>query len=127
MLLAQSASLHMPLLPRLRFSSVLRDQNGQYWLYIIQHLNNGEWLLVAVARPIVPILTVLSDELMFPILGAAVAALIISLFVAFWLARWIGNPLQQVVVASRQDAIAGGCADSATRPAGGPGVGTGFQ
>jgi signal transduction histidine kinase len=98
----QSASLHMPLLPRLRFSSVLRDQGGQYWLYIIQHLNDGEWLMVAVPRPIVPFLTALSDELFFPILGAAVAALIISLFLAYWLARWIGNPLQQVVVASRQ-------------------------
>jgi two-component system OmpR family sensor kinase len=95
-------SLHMPLFPRLRVSSVLRDQNGQYWLYIIQHLNNGNWLLVAVPRPAVPLLTVLSDELLLPILGAAVAALIISLFVAFWLARWIGNPLQQVVVASRR-------------------------
>ncbi len=95
-------SLRMPLFPRLRVSSVLRDQNGQYWLYVIQHLNNGNWLLVAVPRPAVPLLTVLSDELLLPILGAAIAALIISLFVAFWLARWIGNPLQQVVVASRR-------------------------
>jgi signal transduction histidine kinase len=95
-------SLQMPLFPRLRVSSALRDQNGQYWLYIIQHLNNGNWLLVAVPRPAVPLLTILSDELLLPILGAAVAALIISLFVAFWLARWIGNPLQQVVVASRR-------------------------
>ncbi len=107
----QSAPLHMPLLPRLRFSSVLRDQNGQYWLYIIQHLNDGQWLMVAVPRPVVPLLTILSDELIFPILGAAFAALIISLFVAYWLARWIGNPLQQVVVASRQMPCAGCCAD----------------
>ena len=98
----QVGSLHMPLFPRLRVSSVLRDQNGQYWVYIVQHLNNGQWLMVAVPRPAVPLLSVLSDELLFPILGAAIAALIISLFVAFWLARWIGNPLQQVVIASRQ-------------------------
>ena len=98
----QPGSLLMPLFPRLRVSSVLRDQNGQSWLYIVQHLNAGHWLLVAVPRPAVPLLTVLSDELLFPILDAAIAALIISLFVAFWLARWIGHPLQQVVVASRQ-------------------------
>jgi two-component system OmpR family sensor kinase len=94
--------LQMPLLPRLRVSSVMRDQGGQYWLYIIQYLANGNWLLIATPRPAVPLLTVLSDELMLPILGAAVVALIISLFVAFWLARWIGDPLQRVVVASRQ-------------------------
>jgi two-component system OmpR family sensor kinase len=99
---AQLGSLPMPLLPRLRISSVLKDQNGQFWLYIIQHLNNGGWLLVAVPRPAVPFLTILSDELMFPILGGAVVALIISLLVAFWLARWIGGPLQRLVVASRQ-------------------------
>ena len=98
---AQQSSIEMPLLPRLRVSSVLRDQNGQSWLYIIQHLSNGRWLLVAVPRPIVPLLTILSDELMLPIFGAAIVALVISLFVAFWLARWIGGPLQQVVVASR--------------------------
>ena len=62
----------------------------------------ADWLLVAVPRPAVPLLTILSDELMLPILGAAVAALIISLLVAFWLARWIGEPLQRLVVASRQ-------------------------
>ena len=101
-LATQLGSLHMPLFPRLRVSSVLRDQDGHYWLYIIQRLNDGRWLLVAVPRPAVPLLSVLSDELMLPILGAAIAALIISLFVAFWLARWIGNPLQQVVVASRK-------------------------
>jgi signal transduction histidine kinase len=99
---AQQSPLTMPLLPRLRVSSVLRDRNGQSWLYIIQHLNNGQWLMVAVPRPPVPLITVLSDELMLPILGAAIVALTISLFLAFWLARWIGNPLQHLVVASRQ-------------------------
>jgi signal transduction histidine kinase len=97
----QQGSLTMPLLPRLRVSSVLRDQEGFFWLYIVQHLNNGQWLLVAVPRPAVPLLTILSDELLLPVVGAAIAALIISLFLAYWLARWIGNPLSQVVVASR--------------------------
>ncbi len=99
---AQMGTLQIPFLPRLRTSSVLKDQNGQFWIYIIQHLNDGDWLLVAVPRPAVPLLTILSDELMLPILGAAVAALVISLLVAFWLARWIGEPLQRLVVASRQ-------------------------
>jgi signal transduction histidine kinase len=98
----QQIPLRMPLFPRLRFFSVLRDQNGQNWLYIIQHLKNGYWLLVAAPRPVVPLLTILRDELVSPILWSAIVALIVSLFVAFWLARWIGNPLQHVVAASRQ-------------------------
>jgi signal transduction histidine kinase len=99
---AQMGNIQIPLLPRLRISSVLKDQNGQFWIYIIQHLNDGDWLLVAVPRPSVPLVAILSDELMLPVLGAAVAALIISLLVAFWLSRWIGEPLQRLVVASRQ-------------------------
>lgn len=98
---SQKGFISIPFLPRLRISSVLRDSNGQYWLYIIQHLNGGGWLLVAVPRPAVPLITILSDELMLPLLVAGIVALIISLIVAFWLARWIGNPIQHVVTASR--------------------------
>jgi two-component system, OmpR family, sensor kinase len=96
------ASLRLPFFPRLRISSVLRDQNGQPWLYLIQRLEDGYWLMLAVPRPVIPALTVLRDELLLPVLVAAVVALLVSLFVAFWLARWIGNPLQQLVVASRK-------------------------
>jgi two-component system OmpR family sensor kinase len=99
---AQMGSLRMPLLPRLRVASVLRDQNGQPWLYILQRLTNRQWLMVAVPRPSMPLLAVLSDEFILPILAAAIVALVISLLVAFWLARWIGRPLQKVVIASRQ-------------------------
>ena len=99
---AQPGTLSMPLLPRLRVSSVMRDSNGISWLYIIQHLNNGGWLMLAVPRPSVPLLAILSDELMLPVLGAGIVALIISLLVAFWLARWIGEPLQRVVMASHR-------------------------
>jgi two-component system, OmpR family, sensor kinase len=91
----------IPALPRFRNFSVLRDQSGDPWLYIIQHLTNGRWLLVAVPRPAVPILTILSDELIFPVLVAAVAALLISLVLAFALSRWIGAPLQRLVAVSR--------------------------
>ncbi len=102
---SQSASqpaLPLPRFPRLRPYSILRDQNGNSWLYMLRHLSDGRWLLLAVPRPSVPLLTILTDELMLPVLGAGVAALIISLLVAFWLARWIGDPLQKVVVASRR-------------------------
>ncbi len=78
------------------------DGNGNYWLYILRHLSDGRWLLLAVPRPPVPFLAILTDELMLPVLGAGAAGLIISLLVAFWLARWIGDPLQRVVVASKQ-------------------------
>lgn len=94
--------LQMPLFPRLQPLSSIQDQNGKYWLYLIRRLNDGRWLLVTIPRPAVPLLSILGDELLLPVLGAALVALIISLIVAFWLARWIGGPLQQVVLASQK-------------------------
>ncbi len=104
---ALQPALSLPRFPRLRPYSILRDQNGNYWLYMLRHLNDGRWLLLGVPRPAVPLLTVLSDELLLPVLGAAITALVISLLVAFWLARWIGDPLQRVVIASRRMPSAG--------------------
>jgi two-component system OmpR family sensor kinase len=99
---SQQPTLPFPLFPRLRPYSILMDNNGNYWLYILRHLNDGRWLLLAVPRPPVPMLAILTDDLMLPVLGAGGAGLIISLLVAFWLARWIGDPLQRVVIASKQ-------------------------
>jgi two-component system, OmpR family, sensor kinase len=98
----QQPLLEMPIFPRLRPFSILKDGSGNYWLYILRRLKDGRWLLLAVPRPPVPILVILTDELMLPVLGAGGAGLVISLFVAFWLSRWIGDPLQGVVVASKQ-------------------------
>lgn len=99
---AQLPALALPVFPRLRPNSTLLDNNGNSWLYILRHLIDGRWLLLAVPRPPVPLLVVLTDELMLPILGAGGAGLVISLLVAFWLSRWIGDPLQRVVVVSKQ-------------------------
>jgi signal transduction histidine kinase len=99
---SQQTTLKMPALPRLRSYSVAHDQSGQAWLYGIQRLGNGDWILIAVPRPTVPLLTILTDELMLPVVLAAGFALIVSLLVAFWLARWVGNPLQEIVDTSHR-------------------------
>lgn len=99
---AEASPLQMPSFPRLRAAAVLRDTAGNYWLYVIQPLKNGRWLLVAVPRPQVPILSILTDELVLPIAGAGIVALILSLLIAYWLAGWVGKPLQEIVSASRQ-------------------------
>jgi len=99
---ALQPALSLPRLPRLLPYSILRDQNGKYWLYILSHLSDGRWIMLAVPRPTVPIFAILSDELILPVLMAGGIALIISLLVAFWLSRWIGDPLQKVVSASQQ-------------------------
>jgi two-component system OmpR family sensor kinase len=98
----QHPELQLPRFPRLRSYSILRDADGNYWLYMLWHLDDGRWLLLTVPRPSVPFLSILGDELMIPIVIAGGTALLISLLVALWLSRWIGNPLQQVVNASHR-------------------------
>jgi len=100
--LAEDSPIQMPALPRLRSTSVLQDSAGNYWLYVIEPLKNGRWLLVATPRPQVPILSILTDELVLPIAGAGIVALTLSLLIAYWLAGWVGKPLQEIVSASRQ-------------------------
>jgi signal transduction histidine kinase len=94
--------IQMPALPRLRPASVLQDQAGNSWLYEIRPLKNGRWLMVTVPRPQVPILSILTDELVLPIAGAGIVALVLSLLIAYWLASWVGKPLQEIIFASRQ-------------------------
>jgi two-component system OmpR family sensor kinase len=63
-----------------RSTSTLRDQSGKYWLSTNSKQQDGRYLLVSAPRLI---------------------ALALSLFLAFGLARWIGNPLQTLVAASQ--------------------------
>jgi signal transduction histidine kinase len=65
-------------------------------------LKDGTWLLIVAPRPkLLPALGLLRDELWRPIVQGALVGLLLSLVLAYFLARWIGDPLQRLVVASR--------------------------
>ncbi len=80
----------------------LRDESGENWLFVAESLPEGRTLLLLTPRPRLPLLTILRNDLFLPFVYAGALALALSLFVAFGLARWIGNPLQALVSASRQ-------------------------
>ena len=88
-----------PLLNRL--FPELRAKNGKVWLFTTSSLPNGDTLLVAALRPRTQILGVFTDELLIPLLEGAVIALVLSLVLAFVVARWVADPLQQVIGAAR--------------------------
>jgi signal transduction histidine kinase len=57
---------------------------------------------VASPRPkIIPVLAVLTDEISAPLLEGGLIALLLSLVLAFVIARWVADPLQQVIIAAR--------------------------
>ncbi len=79
-----------------------RDFSGKLWLYSVKQLSDGTWLMIAAPRPkIAPVLAVLTDELTAPLLEGGLIALLLSLVLAFVIARWVADPLQAIVAAAR--------------------------
>lgn len=95
------AALRMPKLPRERITNIIRDNEGMPWLYLLRQLDNNNWLMVAAPRPRFALLTILRDDFLLPIVFAGTAALFLSLVLAYMISKWVGDPLQRVVTASR--------------------------
>jgi signal transduction histidine kinase len=85
-----------------RSTILLRDTDRNAWLFYLSKQSNGKLLLVGIKRPHLALLTILTTDIFPPFLLAGLVALLISLLVAFGLARWISDPLQSLVNASQQ-------------------------
>lgn len=81
----------------LRANPITRDVNGKAWLYTLTQLSDQTWLMVTVQRPKVSVLGFLTDELLPPFIQGGVIALLLSLIVAYFIARWVADPLQEIV------------------------------
>ena len=86
----------------LRTLPTIRDGNGTLWLYSMEKLSDGTFLMVASPRPRLTLFNAFSDEFIPVSLLSGGIALLLSLFVAFVFAGWIANPLQKVVNAAAE-------------------------
>ena len=87
--------------------SALRDSTGRLWIFSRTRQADGTWLLVAAPRPkLLPALGLLTDDLLSPLLQGGLIALLLSLVLAYVLARWIGTPLQRLVTAAHSVSLA---------------------
>ena len=80
-----------------RITQTVRDRTGKLWLYTLHQLPDGNWLMVAAPRPKEPILALVTDELFLPLMIGGTIALLLSLVLAFIIARWIADPLQRII------------------------------
>jgi len=80
---------------------IVRDETGKAWLYSRQSLGDGTTLIVATPRPRVPLLSIVRDELLPIMVQGGGIALLLSLVLAFGVARWVADPLQGLVSASQ--------------------------
>ncbi|MEX2162046.1 MAG: HAMP domain-containing sensor histidine kinase [Anaerolineales bacterium] len=78
------------------------DQNGETWIYISRGFPRGFTVAVAVPLPRAPLFAFFTDELFPPVVRAGLAALLLSLLLAFLMTRSITSPLQRVSAAARQ-------------------------
>lgn len=80
---------------------IFTDSNQRRWLYDLTPMEGGNILLLAVPRPRVPVWSILRDELSGPFLRGTALALLLSMLLAFWISRWISDPLQRIANATR--------------------------
>lgn len=99
---ADQAELIFPAPRRLTRSLPLaRDTKGATWLYSMEKLSDGTFLMVATPRPRNSILNIFSDEFIPVIVLGGGSALLLSLILAFLVSGWIATPLQNIVNAAR--------------------------
>ncbi len=97
----EAPSLSLPKRSLLQLAApATRDSTGKLWLYGSRQLADGAWLVVAVPRPRVAFFSVLTDELLPPLMEGGLIALLLSLVLAFAIARWVADPLQQLIAAA---------------------------
>lgn len=85
----------------LRNNLITRDENAIPWLYSLEKLPDKTYIMVAAPRPRLSLTNVFTDEFLPLIFQSGLIALLLSLIVAFFFARWIADPLQKVVLAAR--------------------------
>lgn len=78
-----------------------RDDKGIQWLYALSRMEGGNVLVVAAPRLRLPVRMVLRDEFLPPFIRAFAIALLLSLLMAYIIARWISAPLQRLASAAR--------------------------
>jgi len=89
--------------------------SGQ-WLYVSKSLPEGNLLVLSSPRPALRSLGLFGDELLTPVLQAGAAALVLSVILAWLMARWVAAPLGRTAQAAR--AVAAGDYNQQLEPQG---------
>lgn len=74
----------------------VRDARGRIWVYAVQPLPQGGWVVVTLQAPRSALYQVLRDDLFPPMIEAGLVALVVALILAYWITRWVVAPLQRI-------------------------------
>jgi signal transduction histidine kinase len=96
-------NIPLPLTPNssnINIVSILRDSKRWSWLYTLSPVPDNRFLLIALPRPRISLLVLITDQLFLPFFEAGAAALLIAFLAALAMARWINAPLQRIRAAA---------------------------
>jgi signal transduction histidine kinase len=79
----------------------VRDALDRRWLYTVRPLASGDLLVVAAPRPTLRALLVYGEDLLSPLLKAALVGLAASIVLAWMMSRWVAAPLKRLAGAAR--------------------------
>lgn len=77
------------------------EQGNADLLYTITAFEDGRTLILILPKPRVRLATLLGEDLGRPFVRAGVVALVVSIVLAWMIARWVARPLQDLARASR--------------------------
>lgn len=80
---------------------IVRDASRVRWVYSAVNSDNGYYVVAATPLPRLPIITLVRNEVISPILISGAAALVISFLLALAMANWIASPLQRMASAAQ--------------------------
>jgi two-component system OmpR family sensor kinase len=80
---------------------LVRDTNNAAWLYSLQELPDKTYLMVTAPRPRFSLWNLFTGDLAPIFFQSGLIALVLSLFVAFIFSRWLADPLQKIIIATR--------------------------
>ena len=79
-----------------------RDANRRPWQYILRPIDEQFTLVLAAPQPRIQSLSILTDDLLPPLLWVAGFTLLLAVLLAGLTARWVSHPLGRIVTATRQ-------------------------
>jgi signal transduction histidine kinase len=90
----------------LQSAGMVRDRRQKTWLYSLQVLDDGSFLLTMMPRPAFVLRTLIRNEMIAPLISAGAVALFLALGLSLAIGNWVAKPLQQLGDGARR--LAGG-------------------
>lgn len=79
-----------------------KDNNNKIWYYSVHAVNKAHYIVLAVQRPRLPLLTILRDEFVGPMVQAGLIAMLVSFILSILMTRWVTSPLNTITKEARQ-------------------------